>query len=524
MPELVEPQAGSGMEPNTSFSRVPIVSMRGIEKVFGGTVAVNHIDLDIREGQVHAIVGENGAGKSTLMRVLSGLYPDYNGEIYVSGKLERISSPHDAMTLGIALVHQELSLVPELSVAENIFLGREHNARLPGFVDRKQAEARAGQILSEVAGQISPREKIIHLSIAKQQLVEICKGISRNSAVLILDEPTSSLTVPEIKELFAVIGSLKGRGVAIVYISHKLSEVFDIADQVTVLRDGLKLETRSVNEWNEASLVKAMVGRELKEFFFNKHTYAPTEVALEVDHLTRSPLFQDVSFRVYRGEVLGIYGLIGAGRTELAESICGLVPADSGHLSIKGETVRILTPKDAIANEIALVPEDRRTLGLLSNLDIKSNLTLSIMDRLSIMGFIRRRSESEMAQKSVDSLAIRTNSVNALVTTLSGGNQQKVVLGKWLNANPLILVLDDPTRGIDVGAKAEIRAIIDRLAGEGRAIVLISSELPEIMGMSDRILVMCAGRIVGEFPREACTDELLGACAAGVSKSELSRN
>jgi ABC-type sugar transport system ATPase subunit len=498
--------------------------MRGIEKAFGGTVAVNHIDLDIFPGEVHAIVGENGAGKSTLMRVLSGFYPDYAGEIYVRGKLVKVSSPREAMALGIALVHQELSLVPELSVAENIFLGREHNSRVPGFIDRGEAEKRAGQILSEVAAQISPRDKIVHLSIAKQQLVEICKGISRDSAILILDEPTSSLTGPEIKELFAVIRSLKAKGVAIVYISHKLSEVFEIADQVTVLRDGLKLETRSVKEWNEASMVKAMVGRELREFFFNKHTYAPTEVALEVDELTRSPLFHDVSFRVYRGEVLGIYGLIGAGRTELAESICGLAPSDSGHVCVKGKAVRILSPRDAIANEIALVPEDRRTLGLLANLDIKSNLSLSIMDRLSVMGFIRRRTEYDVAQKSVESLAIRTNSVKSLVTTLSGGNQQKVVLGKWLNSNPQVLVLDDPTRGIDVGAKAEIRSIIDRLAAEGRAIILISSELPEIMGMSDRILVMYGGKIAGEFLREQCTDELLGACAAGISTGELRKN
>lgn len=520
MHESVEIQDRSAAEPQTNPRRTPVVSLRGISKAFGGTVAVNQVDLDIYPGQVHAVVGENGAGKSTLMRVLAGFYPDYGGEIYVRGKLERVSSPGLAITLGIALVHQELCLVPELSVAENIFLGREYAGRLPGLIDPKQAERQAAQILAEVAAQISPHEKIVHLSIAKQQLVEICKGISRNSAVLILDEPTSSLTVPEIKELFAVIRSLKTRGVAIVYISHKLAEVFEIADQVTVMRDGQKQETRDVKEWNEASLVKAMVGRELEAFFFNQHAYAPTEVALETEQLSRNPHFHDVSFRVYRGEVLGIYGLIGAGRTELAESICGLAPADSGQVRIKGKAVEILNPKDAIVNEIALVPEDRRTLGLLSNLDIKSNLSLAILDRLSVMGFIRRRREVAVAEKSVDSLAIRASSVNALVTTLSGGNQQKVVLGKWLNANPQILVLDDPTRGIDVGAKAEIRAIIDRLAAEGRAIILISSELPEVMGMSDRVLVMCAGRIAGEFPRERCTDELLGACAAGVSPAQ----
>jgi len=500
----------------------PLIHMQGIAKRFGGILAVNHVDLDIYPGEVHGLVGENGAGKSTLMRVLSGFYPDYEGQILIHDQLVHIESPRQAMGLGIALVHQELSLVPELTVAENIFLGREHPSPIPGLIGKKAAEDQARQILAEVEAGISPKAKVRYLSIAKQQLVEIAKGVSMQSKVLILDEPTSSLTAPEIKDLFMIIRTLRERGTAIVYISHKLSEVFEIADQITVLRDGVKVETRPVENWDETSLVKAMVGRELASFFSNTHAYDPKEVALEARHLTRLPYIRDVSLKVYKGEVLGIYGLVGAGRTELAEALVGLVPSDAGEILMDGHPVKIRSPLDAIAQEIALVPEDRRVLGLVNCLDVKGNLSLPVLYRLSRLGFVKRREEVELAQKSVQSLEIRVSALKSLVTSLSGGNQQKVVLGKWLNANPRVLILDDPTRGIDVGAKAEIRAIIDRLAGEGRAIILISSELPEIIGMSDRILVMRMGQIVGEFPRHQCTDEALGACAAGITMNHNS--
>ncbi len=497
----------------------PSIRLQSICKRFGGILAVNQVDFDIFPGEVHGLVGENGAGKSTLMRVLAGFYPDYEGQIFIQGRPARITTPREAIELGIALVHQELSLVPELSVAENIFLGREYASHLPGFIDRGKAEDRAKQILSEVEARISPKSKIRDLSIAKQQLVEIAKGVSMQSKVLILDEPTSSLTAPEIKDLFKIIRKLKELGAAIVYISHKLGEVFEIADQITVLRDGSKVDSKPTPSWNEASLVKAMVGRELSHFFSYSHQHEQNEISLEVKDITRLPHFENVSFKVYTGEVLGIYGLIGAGRTELAESIVGLTPIDRGEIQINGKPVQIHSPQDAIANDIALVPEDRRTLGLISCLDVKKNLTLSILDRISTLGFVRNREELNTAKRSVRDLEIRTSGLNALVTSLSGGNQQKVVLGKWLNANPKVLIMDDPTRGIDVGAKAEIRALIDRLAAEGRAIILISSELPEIIGMSDRVLVMRTGQIVGEFTREQCTDEALGACAAGIGLS-----
>ncbi len=497
--------------------RIPIVRLQGITKKFAGTTAVKSADLDIYPGTVHGLVGENGAGKSTLMRVLAGLLPDYEGQIFINGKLEHMASPRGAISLGIALVHQELNLVSELSVAENIFLGREFRSRIPGLINPNTEEKQAKQILSEVEVGISPKTKIRNLSIAKQQLVEIAKGVSMDSKVLILDEPTSSLTAPEIRDLFKIIRKLRDRGAAVVYISHKLAEVFEISDQITVLRDGVKLETRPTTEWNETSLVKAMVGRELSKFFINDHHYDPVDVAMEVSHLTNRPYFEDVSFKVYKGEILGIYGLIGAGRTELAETIVGLKNKDSGEVRIDDETVEIHSPQDSIAHDIALVPEDRRTVGLLANMDVKSNLSLPILNKLSRLGFVNRKKEMEVARHSIKSFEISVPSIKSLVTTLSGGNQQKIVLGKWLNTDPKVLILDDPTRGIDVGAKAEIRKIIDHLAGEGRGVILISSELPEILGMSDRVLVMRMGRMAGEFSREQCRDDLLGACAAGVT-------
>ncbi|MEW5815067.1 MAG: sugar ABC transporter ATP-binding protein, partial [Spirochaetota bacterium] len=456
------------------------------------------------------------AGKSTLMRILAGFYPDYEGEIYLHGKLEKLSNPRQASALGIAMVHQELALVPELSVAENILLGREMKSRIPGIINRKKGAVIAAQVLSEIGSEIPVLMKIKNLSIAKQQLVEIAKGISMNSEILILDEPTSSLTTPEIKDLFKVIRTLKKKGVAIVYISHKLSEVFEIADEITVLRDGTKVGTKPTIQWNESSLVKAMVGRELSHFFSRSYSYIKAEVILEAKNITRLPFFKNVSFKLYAGEVLGIYGLVGAGRTEMVESIFGLCPMDCGSIYSNNRNIRIRNPIDAIKNEIVLVPEDRRTLGIISTLDVRKNLSLPSLNNLCNFGFVKQKAEMNLVEQSVRNLDIRIPSYNSPITALSGGNQQKIVFGKWLNVNPKVLILDDPTRGIDVGAKVEIREIIDRLASQGIAIFLISSELPEIIGMSDRVLVMREGRLTGEFSRAACSEEVLGSAAAGV--------
>ena len=487
--------------------------MAQIFKRFVGTVAVRGVELELAGGEIHAIVGENGAGKSTLMRVLAGGYGDYSGDIFIDGALARIDTPRRARELGIAMVHQELSLVPELSVAENMFLGREAASRIPGLIDRRIVEHRAGAILEEIEADISPRQRVGSLSLAKQQLVEIAKGISMNSRVLILDEPTSSLTKREIEDLFRVLRTTKQKGVAVVYISHKLPEVFALSDRITVMRDGMKLSSRPVSEWSEGALVQEMVGKSLTEFFPRGiRTSAQTPV-LEVRSLSKAPHFADVSFAVHRGEVVGIYGLLGSGRTRLAKALFGLARVDRGEIRVDGEPKSIRAPADSIAAGIAFVPEDRRALGLVPVLDVGANLTLARLKALSGRGFIDASREHRLVSRNVRELNIRTPSVRTLVSALSGGNQQKVVLGKWLNTEPSLLILDEPTRGIDVGAKAEIRQKIDALAAEGMAILLVSSELPEIMGMSDRILVMRNGRVAAEFARADFTEEAIGTAA-----------
>jgi ribose transport system ATP-binding protein len=491
----------------------PIVRMVRISKSFTGTDAVQNVDLEFFPGEVHALVGENGAGKSTLMRVLAGMYPDYSGEIFLHGSARRINSPRLARELGIAMVHQELSLVPELSVAENMFLGREAKSRIPGFINRRQIEKEAGLVLAEIEADVSPAQRINQLSVAKQQLVEIAKGISMHSRVLILDEPTSSLSEPEIRDLFRVIRTTKEKGVAIIYISHKLAEIFAIADRITVLRDGVRLSSRPVDEWDEEALVREMVGRNLTDFFPRTHRHLQDDPVLEVTDLTQLPHFANVSLRVHRSEVVGIYGLIGSGRTRLAKAIFGLSQPERGQIRILGRPTELRTPFRAIENGVALVPEDRRILGLVQVLDVRKNLTLPILRKISNSLFINSQEERRLVRQNIAGLKIRTSSATVPVSSLSGGNQQKVVLGKWLNTNPVVLILDEPTRGIDVGAKAEIRSRIDALAAAGMGILLISSELAEIIGMSDRILVMREKRIAGEFNRHEFSEEAIGSCA-----------
>jgi ABC-type sugar transport system ATPase subunit len=491
--------------------------MAQIFKRFPGTVAVRGVDLELASGEVHALVGENGAGKSTLMRVLAGAYADYSGDIAIDGALERIDTPRRARELGIAMVHQELSLVPELTVAENMFLGREAPSRILGLIDRGVVEKRAGAILKDIEAGVSPTQKVASLSLAKQQLVEIAKGISMDSRVLILDEPTSSLTKREIDDLFRVVRTTKEKGVAVVYISHKLPEVFALSDRITVMRDGVKLSSRPAGEWTEGDLVREMVGKSLTEFFPRGQRSAEQTPILEVRSLSQAPHFAEVSFSVHRGEVVGIYGLLGSGRTRLAKAIFGLVRADSGEIRVSGKAKAIGTPADGIDAGIAFVPEDRRALGLVPVLDVGKNLTLACLRTLSGRAFINSSREEQLVTENVRDLNIRTGSAKTQVSALSGGNQQKVVLGKWLMTQPSLLILDEPTRGIDVGAKAEIRQKIDALAAKGMAILLISSELPEIMGMSDRILVMRNGCLVAEFARAEFGEEAIGTAAiAGV--------
>jgi len=494
----------------------PVIRLSGIRKAFGATPAVNNVDLDIFAGEIHGLVGENGAGKSTLMRILAGLYPDYEGRIEVSGQEARITSVRQARRFGVALVHQELSLVPELSVAENIFLGQEPGAGIPGFISRSQAAEQARSLLQEIGVEIDPRKKISQLSVALQQLVEIAKGISIRPRVLVLDEPSSSLTETETRELFKVIRRLKEIGTAVIYISHKLDEIFALAQRITVLRDGVKVGSGTRDKWDEQSLIRAMVGREFSSLFPHSHTPDLKSVALSVKNLSRPKAFRNISFELYQGEVLGIYGLIGAGRSELVESLFGLNPAASGEIRVLGERVKIRHPWSAKRLGIALVPEDRRGRGLVLNQSVGKNLSLPVLKYLSRAGFVKRRQESKEVADIISRFKIHAASPAAPAETLSGGNQQKVALGKWLVRPPRILLLDEPTRGIDVLTKAEVHATIDHLAKEGLAIILVSSELPEILGMSDRILVMREGEIAGEFSREsACAENLGKAAMAG---------
>jgi ABC-type sugar transport system ATPase subunit len=505
-----------------SFSGIPVARLKGIRKFFGSTLAVDNVDLDLLAGEVHALVGENGAGKSTLMRTLAGMFSEYEGVIEVEGQAEKITSPRRARRLGIAMVHQELSLVPELSAAENIFLGKEPGAAVPGFISRKKMKDSARDLLQMIGVDLDPGEKVGSLSVALRQLVEIAKGLSIEPRVIVFDEPTSSLTAPEISDLFKAIERLSERGTAVVYISHKLDEVFSVADRITVMRDGKRVATDSVDQWTEAGLIKAMVGRELSSLFPHDHAPESETVALEVKGLSRRGAFQDLGFKLYRGEVLGIYGLIGAGRTELSEALFGLSPASGGEVQIFSRSVKIRSPGLAKSLGIALVPEDRRGRGLVLMHAVSKNLSLPVLKSLSALGFVKRGRKRREVEKIIGDLGIQAASAGAPADTLSGGNQQKVVIGKWLMRPPRILILDEPTRGIDVGAKAEVHRLIDRLAAEGMAIILISSELPEIMGMSDRILVMRDGEIADEFSGREATAENLGAAAAGVDASSVS--
>ena len=506
----------------TNETRTPLLEMREITKTFPGVRALDGVTFSLYAGEFHALVGENGAGKSTLMKVLGGVYPHgtYGGEIVIDDGVRRFTSVREAEDAGIAVIYQELSLIKELSIGENIFLGRE--PRRFGVIRWEELYSRAQKLLDQVRLPLDPRTPVGQLGIGQQQLVEIAKALSQEARILVLDEPTAALTDAEVETLFSILRELRARGVGMIYISHKLDEVFRMADRITVLRDGRTVGTRPTAELDEPRVIALMVGREVGEIFpvpdheHGAEVFAVRDMTVEDPNVRGKLLVNKVSFAVRRGEVLGIAGLMGAGRSDLLMAIFG---AHAGHTSgevlIEGKRVRIARPSDAIRHGIGFVTEDRKRYGLVLEQTILNNMTLAGLARLSGRFVTDEDAEAAAGERSMKDLRIKANSVFTVAGTLSGGNQQKVVLAKWLLTNPRVLFLDEPTRGIDVGAKQEIYAQINKLARAGLAIVLVSSELPEVLGLSDRVLVLHEGRVTGEFKRADATPEAVMACATG---------
>jgi len=490
----------------------PALRMRGIRKAFPGVVALDGVPLEVAKGEVHVLLGENGAGKSTLMKILSGAIRSDAGEIELDGRPVQIQGPGHAQELGIRIIYQEFNLVPQLSAAENIFLGREP-MRAFGFVDRRHLEQEAKRRLDELGVGVDPTRPVRELGVAQQQMVEVAKALLGEARLLIMDEPTSALTASEIDALFAAIERLTGQGVAVIYISHRLEEVERIGDRVTVLRDGKHVATLGVGDVPLAELIRLMANRELKEHYPRRRT-PPGEELLRVEGLAGG-ILRDVGFSLHRGEVVGLAGLLGAGRTEVARAITGADPPEKGRVTIKGVAGRCRTPRDAIRRGLGFLPEDRKTQGLVLERSVKENIALPSAQRLSPLGFVDAKAEKALAAREVEDLRIKTPGLEQRVVLLSGGNQQKVVLGKWLGAEVDVLIMDEPTRGIDVGAKIEIYEEMNRLTARGAGILMISSELPEVLGMSDRILVMRQGRIVAEMPAAGASQEQVLRAALG---------
>lgn len=490
----------------------PVLQMSEITKEFPGVRALDRVDLDVRPGEVHALLGENGAGKSTLIRILGGIHRRDGGEIRLRGRRVEIDSPRQARELGIAIIHQELSQVGPLSVAENLFLGREPR-RWRWFVDWRTARRLAQEAMADLGIDIDPRARVDLLSVAERQALEIARALGQKADILVMDEPTAALTIEETNRLFGIIRDLTARGVAVVYISHRLEEIFRIADRVTVLRDGRHVGTFRREAIDMDGLIQAMVGRRLTEKFPKEVVPAGGQV-LEVRGLSVAGVFRDVSFAVNAGEIVGLTGLVGSGKIEVAHAIFGALPLEAGEILIEGQRVEIASPADAIAHGIGFVPEDRKTQGLVLGMSVASNLTLPFLDRLQIGGFVRRDDERRVVRQRIHGLHMAA-SPEQTARTLSGGTQQKVVFAKWLEGGGKVLLLCEPTRGIDVGTKVEMYRVMVDLARAGVAQLLISSELPEVLGMSDRILVMHEGSITGEFTRAEATQEAIMASATG---------
>jgi len=483
-----------------------LLLLQGIDKNFPGVHALDHCDFELRHGEVHALVGENGAGKSTLMKIIAGIYSADEGQINLRGEDVTIPNPHAAQEMGISMVHQELNLMPHLTAAQNIFIGREP---VNGFLlDENRLNKEAQALFDMMNLDVDPWMKVSEMTVAKQQMVEIAKALSFNSDVLIFDEPSAALTDVEIGELFRIIRQLKENGAGIIYITHRLEELKEISDRTTVLRDGLYVDTVDTLETPIDQIIKMMVGRVIYESAPEVPDEPSQEIVLEVKNLSRGSALKDVSFHLKKGEILGFAGLVGAGRTEAARAIFGADPIDSGDVFINGKQVNIKTPTHAVSNSIAYLSEDRKRYGLCLGLDVKTNIVLTIINQLtSFLGWVKDKMVTSISADMVDQLSVRTPSLEQKAKNLSGGNQQKLVIGKWLARNADILIFDEPTRGIDVGAKQEIYSLLNDLASEGKSIIMISSELPEILRMSHRVVVMCEGRVTGELDYSEATQE-----------------
>jgi len=475
-----------------------LLSLTGVSKEFPGVKALNNVHFDLNKGEVHAIVGENGAGKSTLMKILSGIYKKDAGDIVYQGSHVDVSSPHEAQKLGISIIHQELNLMSDLTVAQNIFIGREDRRKGRVFLDNAKLNKAAKELLAELELTLDPKQLVGTLTIAKQQMVEIAKAVSYRGEVIIMDEPTSSLTPTETESLFKIIRALRAAGKGVVYISHRLEELSSITDRITVLRDGEYVKTLNTPETSISEVISLMVGRKLEQDQRPDVRPLSNEVVLKVEGISDIKLLRDVSFELRKGEILGFAGLMGAGRTELARALIGADPKTAGKVFLRGEEVKIKSPADAVKAGIGYLSEDRKKYGLLLVQNVTFNVILSSIPSFSNkFGFLKTKPAGSIVRDAIKQLSIRTPSENQYVKNLSGGNQQKVVIAKWLTRDCNILIFDEPTRGIDVGAKDEIYKLLTKLASEGKSIIMISSELPEILRMSDRIAVMCEGKLTG---------------------------
>ncbi len=491
-----------------------LVQMEGIEKTFPGVHALSQCRFELQAGEVHALVGENGAGKSTLMKVLSGIYKPDAGRILYKGQPVEVHGPRAAQQLGISIIHQELNLMPHLTVAQNVFIGREPRRSPQFLLDEKSINDKTRVLLEMLHLKIDPRVKVADLTVAKQQMVEIAKALSFNSEVLIMDEPTAALTETEIADLFRIIRQLREKGVGVVHISHRLEELKQISDRTTVMRDGRYIDTVQTQDVAIDKIISMMVGRTIFEATPEVPEKPSEEIVLEARHLKRGSVIRDINFNLKRGEILGFSGLVGAGRTEVARAIFGADPIDSGEVFMRGKKVEIHSPNDAVQNGIAYLSEDRKRYGLALRLDVEQNIVLATFRKFTgALGWVNRARTRATAKHYVDALSIKTPSLQQQVKNLSGGNQQKVIIGKWLTADTDVLIFDEPTRGIDVGAKSEIYRLLNDLAQQGKSIIMISSELPEILRMSHRIVVMCEGRITGELSAAEASQEKIMALA-----------